>query len=188
MTKPTKEVSRRRIEFFLTAGLTALMIILSLSKVVYIPISEVRLLDLSFVPVMFVAMIGGYRVAIPVGIAWWGVTSYQLVDMYNPAWVFITKMSFCLALVHLYSIAKKAFPCSPWNVYRAVIGAITIRNIFVGIAMVHMYPEVPPQDWLRDTTIGFLIEMALSLLAMRLLIDHLRQIHILNGIKRKNKK
>jgi hypothetical protein len=188
MNKPSKDKNRRKTELLIAVAFTGLMFILSWSDVMYIPVSDTRLLDLSLVPVVFVAMIGGYSVAIPVAIGWWlSASMNQLGAEYHSLWILTSKLSFSIALVYFYSFFKKIYYQSPWNVHRTIVAAVTVKNIIVTIAMIQMFPHVEPQVWIKDTMVQFTIEMAICLLSMSLLVEKLRKIHILNGIRRKEK-
>lgn len=189
MKKPSKDRNRRKMELLISVAFTGLMFVLSWSDVVYIPLSDTRLLDLSLVPVVFVAMIGGYSVAIPVAIGWWISASLnQLGDAYTWQWILVIKLSFSMSLVYFYGLFKRAYYQSPWNVHRTIIAAVSIKNIVVAIAMLVMFPHLEPISWIKDTVVQFIIEMAICLLGMSLLLEKLRKIHILNGVRRKEKR
>lgn len=181
-----KEMSRRKAEFLLVVGFTILLLIVTWSKVVYVPLSNDRILDLSLVPLMFAAMIGGYKVAIPVGTAW-GFMCFFNLPMYDLHWIMITKLSFAISLVYFYIIFKKAYKYSPWNVYRTIVASLIVKALVVGMATAMMFPDTPSDVWLKENLIAFTIELAICILAMRLLIEKLREIHVLNGVKRKEK-
>lgn len=188
MNKTIKDKHRRRTELLLAVAFTGLLFILSWSDVVYVPVSSTRLLDLSLVPVVFIAMIGGYSVAIPVAIGWWLSASMNNLGMeYHTYWILLVKLIFSLSLVYFYDFFRRRHFQSPWNVHRTIIVAVTLKNIVVAIAMYQMFPDVPTEVWLKDTGAQLVIEMALCMLGMSLLLEKLRKIHILNGIRRKEK-
>jgi hypothetical protein len=178
---------RRKHEIILSIAFALLMLGLSWSKVVYIPISDHRMLDISLVPVMFAAMIGGYQVAIPVGLAWAGINYSSFQDIYDWYWILAIKMSFTLSIVYFYKLFKRAYRYSPWNVYRTIWASLVVKNAVDAIAMLEMFPNTLVDVWMKDNLTIFAIQLAVSLLAMSLIVDKLRQIHILNGIKRKEK-
>jgi hypothetical protein len=183
-----KDKNRNKTEILLSIGFTGLMFALSWSSVVYIPISDERIIDLSLVPIIFVAMIGGYKIAIPVAIGWWlSATFNQLGNVYTWEWIFIYKMTFTISLVYFYDLFRKAYPYSPWNVYRTVIAAVVIKNLISAVGMMFMYSQVAPGIWVKNLAVEFTIELAICLLAMSLIIEKLRKIHILNGVRRKER-
>lgn len=187
--KKSKEINRRRTELLLSVVFTGLMFILSWSDVTYIPISDSRLLDMSLVPIVFVAMIGGYTVAIPVGIGW-GLSAIlnQPGEFYTWEWIMVAKLSFTLSLVFFYALAKKIHPRSPWNVYRTLVAAITLKAIIATIGIRVMFPHLELGTLIKESIAQMIIELAVSALAMSLLIEKLRKIHVLNGVRRKEKK
>jgi hypothetical protein len=178
---------RRRHEIVLSIAFALLMLGLSWTKIVYIPISEHRMLDISLVPVMFAAMIGGYQIAIPVGLAWAGINYASFQDIYDWYWIIAIKMSFSLSIVYFYRLFKRAYKYSPWNVYRTIWASLIVKNAVDAIAMLEMFPNTLVDEWMRANLTIFAIQLAISMLAMSLIVDKLRQIHILNGIKRKEK-
>lgn len=183
-----RKLSKKQMELLISLGFTGLMFILSWSNVVYVPISDTRLLDLSLVPIVFVAMIGGYRIAIPVAIGWWlSASMNQLGEVYSWNWILLSKLSFSISLVYFYGLYKKAYQYSPWNVYRTVVTGVIIKNIVITIGMIQMFPELAPSIWAKDSFAQFVIELGICLLGMSLLLEKLRKIHILNGIRRKEK-
>lgn len=186
MTK--KQINKVKAEVITSVAFSILLFILSWTDIVYIPISNERILDLSLVPAMFVAMIGGYKIAIPVAIGWTFSSILNLPgEIYEWQWIFATKLLFCVSLVYFYAMFKRIYKASPWNVYRTAIVGVVLKNITIGIAMLYSFPDLKPSHWIQDIAIATAIELAICMLAMSLIIDKLRQIHILNGIKRKKK-
>ena len=175
----------KKAEAILAIGFTVLVLVLSWSEVVYIPISESRVLDLSIAPVMFAAMIGGYKIALPVALGWAAINYGSYRDIYEVHWIFLTRMIFALSTVFFYDFFKKKYQYSPWNVYRTIIVSIFAKSVIDAISMLLMFPHTSPSLWIKDSFAMFAIEMAICLLAMSLLIEKLREIHVLNGVKRK---
>lgn len=188
MNSLTKDNHRKRTELLLAVAFTGLLFVLSWSDVVYIPVSETRLIDLSLVPVVFAAMIGGYTFAIPIAIGWWlSASMNQLGVQYDTEWILATKVIFTISLVYFYNFFKRVYHQSPWNVHRTIIVAVFAKNIVTSTGVIFMYSEMPIQIWFKDTLVEFAIEMAICMLAMSLLLEQLRKIHVLNGIRRKQK-
>lgn len=149
---------------------------------------------MAFIPALFAAMIGGYRVGIPIAIAWayMSFTNDASYFAIFPVWgLLLERFAFVIAAIESYKWFRKKYQYSPLNVYRTVIVAITIKDIVANTILAHVkryYPnDVLYHTWMRDSTEIYLLELVLALLAMGLLIRHLRQIHILNGVKRKQK-
>lgn len=182
-----KKLSRKQTEIVVAAGFTLLVLILSWSKIVYVPISDNRILDISIVPLLFAAMIGGYKVAIPIGIGWSLLNYGSYHNLHDIHWIFLIRVTFALSTVFFYELFKKRYKRSPWNVYRTIFASLFLKNVIDAISMLVMFPSTPPSLWTKDSLVIFTIELAICVLAMSLLIEKLREIHILNGVRRKEK-
>ena len=189
-----RNLSQRKLEFGVAIAFSLLIILLSGSEIGYIPISEKRALDMAFIPALFAAMIGGYRVGIPIAIAWtyMSLTNDASNLVLFPVWgLLLERFAFVIAAIKSYKWFRKKYQYSPLNVYRTVIVAITIKDIVASTILAYIkgfYPnDVLYHTWMRDSAKLYLLELALALLAMSLLIRHLRQVHILNGVKLKQK-
>jgi magnesium-transporting ATPase (P-type) len=158
-----------------------------LTNISYVPLSDYKAIDITIIAVVFASLIGGYRVGIPLAIAW-SLTSWCKIDsiyLYWPIWVtIITRMSFTFSLIWVYSRFKRVYKYSPYNVYRAIICAILLKNI-LSIPFDIFYRHT---GWAVDRFEQTIIEVGICVVAMSLLIKHLREIHILNGVKKKTKK
>ena len=175
--KNEKVLSQTKLKASFIIGFSLIILILSSTKIGYIPISDSHSLDLSIVPAIFAAMIGGYQVGIPLAVIW------TLISYHNPAsntqmlslWEFMAVQVLLLASVTwFYKWFKKKNRYSPWNVYYAIIAAVLLKNVLISILFLS-----------KANYIKGALEMALCLLAMSLAIKHLRQIHLLNGVKKK---
>jgi riboflavin transporter FmnP len=189
-----KKLSQSKLEFAVAVGFSLLILILSSTDVGYIKISPYRNLDMGIIPAIFAAMIGGYRVGIPVAILWAGVTYFNPasnLQIYGLPGLIINSVVLVTVVYHAYKVCKKYYTGSPYNVYRALVAGIVAKNLVSNAILVWMLIKVERvfklEVWLRYTTQHFVLELALCTLAMAFLIKHLRQVHILNGIKRREK-
>lgn len=188
------KINQNKLEILVAIGFSILIFVLSSTNLGYIPISPYRSLDMGIIPAIFAAMIGGYRVGVPVSILW------ALVAYYNPAsnlqiyglpGLMIISLVLVTIAYYSYKVCKKLFDRSPANVYRAIIVAVTAKNIVANAILVFML-EVhlgvfDIHQWMRFTAQQYVLELGLCSLAMAFLIKHLRQVHILNGVKRREK-
>lgn len=182
-----KKLSTKQTEILVAAGFTLLVLVLSWSKIVYVPISSTRMLDISIVPLLFAAMIGGYKVAIPIGIGWSLLNYGSYHNIHDIHWIFLIRITFALSTVFFYDLFKKRYKRSPWNVYRTIFASLLIKNAIDAISMLIAFPSTSPSLWMKDSLVVFTIELAICVLAMSLLIEKLREIHVLNGVRRKEK-
>jgi hypothetical protein len=168
-------------------------LVLSSTRIGYIPIDGYRNLDIGIIPAVFAAMIGGYRVGIPVSIIWASATYINPasnLQVYGLPGLIIIYLILVTTAYYSYEVCKKRYLYSPTNVYRAIIVAVTAKNTIANAIFVfimdyrHSFNAV---SWLKYTAELYLLELALCSLAMAFLIKHLRQVHILNGIKRREK-
>jgi hypothetical protein len=157
-----------------------------LTNISYIPLSTYKAIDITIIAVVFASLIGGYKIGIPLSIAW-SITSWLKIDSIYLTWpiwaTLITRIGFTITLIWVYSKFKGIYLYSPYNVYRAIITAILLKNI-LSIPLDIYFRHT---DWFIDRSEQTIIEVGICLVAMSLLIKHLREIHILNGV-RKNKK
>jgi hypothetical protein len=92
---------------------------------------------------------------------------------------------FAISLVFFYDLARKIFVGSPKNVYITIVISVVVKFL-VGLPFEMMARGVIPGLRIRVET--NILEMALCCIFMGLLIKHLRQIHILNGVRKKGEK
>jgi riboflavin transporter FmnP len=188
-----KQINQKKLELAVAIGFSVVIFVLSSTRIGYIPISIYRNLDMGIIPAIFAAMIGGYRVGIPVAILW-AFTAYynpaSNLQVYGLIGLMINRIVLVTIAYHAYKVCKRYYQYSPANVYRAIVVAVTAKNIVANIILVFMMEEhhkFHMMSWLQYTAEQYLLELALCTLAMAFLIKHLRQVHILNGIKRREK-
>lgn len=193
MNKFKSKMSQNKLEALVAIGFSVVIFLLSSTNVGYIPISPVRSLDMGIIPAVFAAMIGGYRVGIPVAILW-AVAAYcnpaSNLQIYSVWGLMLNRIVLVTVAYYSYKMCKKYFLYSPANVYRAIFIAVTAKNIVsntVLVGVLHHRGIFQPEVWIRYTMQQYLLELALCSLAMGFLIKHLRQVHILNGVKRREK-
>jgi hypothetical protein len=154
----------------------------------YVPISNDKVVDVSIVFFVFAALIGGYRFSIPLAILWSAVT-YLNVDPAYFKWSLLemigVRIIFAVALVFSYNLAKRLHKRSPLNVYRAIVFG-TAAKALVGLPLEIFHRGVAHGSLLRLEI--FILETALCSVFMSLLIKHLRQVHLLNGVRKKGEK
>ena len=185
------KTNQNKLEIGVAIGFSLLILILSSTKIGYIPITNYRSLDLSLIPALFAAMIGGYRVGIPVAIAW-ALVGYSNdasnLQVYSLFGLMASKMIYVVSATWSYKLFRKHYVASPYNVYRTVVAAVTIKALASNFILVYMLKsEFIIEHWLRYGIREFILEIMLCTLCMGLLIKHLRQVHILNGVRRKEK-
>jgi hypothetical protein len=152
---------------------------------VYVPLSPSKAIDITIVATMFACMIGGYRVAIPLALIWSLVTHYNLDTHYyhwNLYSMLFVREVFAISIVFFYQSFKKIFKYSPFNVYRAIFCSIIVKNL-IAIPFDMSYRDT----WMTLRLEQTIIEIAVCCVFMSLLIKHLRQIHLLNGVRKKEK-
>lgn len=91
---------------------------------------------------------------------------------------------FAIALVASYKFFRKRYYRSPYNVYRATLLSILVKSLVtVPFELYHRgWPDaIILAGWVT------LLEVGLSCFFMSILIKYLRQIHILNGVKKREK-
>ncbi|MDK2600655.1 hypothetical protein QO179_24485 [Bacillus stercoris] len=185
-------INQNKLEIAVAIGFSLIILILSNTEISYVPISQYRSLDLAVIPAIFAAMIGGYRVGIPVAVVW-AINQY-----YNPAsdmqaysllGLLVYEVIFLVSATWFYKLFKKIYIRSPFNVYRTIVAAVLVKNLVGNCILAYSVENFFKLElWLRHGIQVCILEMALCLLSMALLIKHLRQVHILNGVRRKNKK
>jgi riboflavin transporter FmnP len=194
MSKFKLKVNQNKLEIAVAIGFSLIIFIMSSTNIGYIPISPYRNLDMAIIPAIFAAMIGGYRVGIPVAILW-SILTYtnpaSNLQIYTLWGLMANRIILVTVAYHAYKVCKKYFQYSPANVYRAIIIAVTAKNVVSNIIFVYILANVEKvfklELWMRYTAQQYVLELALCSLAMMFLIKHLRQVHILNGIKRREK-
>lgn len=155
------------------------------SDLAYVPLSSDKAIDITIIAVLFASMIGGYRVGIPLAIIWSIVTHLNLDPSFRayPLWaIIIVREIFVVSVTWFYQKFRKMYDRSPWNVYRAIFASILVKNL-VSIPLDMHYRTV----WATLRFEQAIIEIAICTVFMSILIKHLRQIHILNGVRKKEK-
>jgi hypothetical protein len=136
----------------------------------YIPYVAGHFIDLLVVPVLIGSMIGvssteSYIPALVFGVLW------ALMGSMDPANI-LTRITVALIAAKSYKYLISAKPGCPNNVYRATVIAIVahagICSIIAGRISVIVFDMMP--------------ELICSLVMLRVLIDKLRELHLLNGI------
>lgn len=185
--------NQNKLEGLVAIGFGLIIIVLSSTNLGYIPISPYHSLDMAIIPAIFAAMIGGYRVGIPVAILWAFCAYFnpdsnlQIFTLYG---LILNRLVLVTVAYHAYKVCKKYYEYSPANVYRAIFVAVTLKNLVSAALFVYfLYQqgEFEVDAWARYAAHQYILEMALCSLAMMFLIKHLRQVHILNGVKRREK-
>lgn len=187
------QLSQNKLEFFIAVGFGAIIIASASTNVGYIPLGDGRYLDMAIIPAVFAAMIGGYRVGIPVAILW-ALLAFHNIGLNGQAITFyallINKIVLVTVLYAAYKTCKKWFPYSPTNVHRALFLGITAKTIVGNVMLIRAAMHTghfKMSEWLLHAAQQYVLELSLVSLAMMLLIKNLRQIHILNGVKRREK-
>jgi riboflavin transporter FmnP len=191
MEKHKLKINQKKLEVAVAIGFSLIIFILCNTDIGYIPISESRSLDMAIIPAVFAAMIGGYRVGIPVAIGW-AVMAYinpsSNLQIYSLIGLILNNIVLVTMAYYSYKVCKRLYDRSPANVYRGIIAAVTAKNIVANIALAFVLGRQETLDvWIRYSVQQYLLEIALCSLAMAFLIKHLRQVHILNGVKRREK-
>lgn len=188
-----KRLSQNKLELLVAIGFSILIFILSSTQIGYIEISDYRSLDMGLMPAVFAAMIGGYRVGIPVAIAW-AICAYfnpaSNLQTYGLVGLMIERIVLATIIYHAYKVCKKYYEGSPHNVYRAILAGVTAKSVVANVILffvLYLQGVLTVEEWLRYGLQQYILELALCTLAMVSSIKHLRQVHILNGIKRREK-
>lgn len=183
-----KKLTTKQLEIVMAIFFSIIILGLSVTDIAYIEIGKGRYIDIAVIPAIFAFMIGGPIIGVPVAVAWAFIVSTHLptAPMYGLAGIMMIKVFFALASWYVYQIAKKINPGSPNNVYYAIIGAEVVRWT---VSTFSISFNTHTSRFLSSTTyIGFLLETSLCLIAMFMLVEKLRQVHILNGIRRKERR
>lgn len=189
MPKALQEnAKQRKIQILITILFSLVTVITSfMTDMVYVPIAPDKVIDLTIVSFIFAVMIGGYWAALPLALVW-SVATRLNVDPLFVKWAFwqmvLIRTIFAFGLVWAYQTARRMYPMSPLNVYRGMIGGLLIKAI-AGLPFDMMTRGSLHGAVLRIEI--FVLEAALSSVFMALLIKHLREIHILNGVKKKKR-
>lgn len=171
----------------------ASIILLSLSQIGYIPLNNYRVMDMSIVPALFAAMIGGYRVAVPVGIVW-ATMAFLMpesgMSIYGWTTVATVYVIFTVTTTYFYQFFRRVYKRSPYNVYRATIAAtfckFTVENLFAPSLLLEAPSNIAVYNFFINQALQqFAIEIGILILAMMLMIRHLRQVHLLNGVRKR---
>lgn len=181
------QISQRRLEVFVALGFSAALLGLSVFEETYIRFSPYHAIDLGMVLAIFAFMIAGPRIGVPVAAAWATIfyLTHSHLSPYGFWSILIVKVGTAYAAWYAYQTAKKVWPGSRFNVYWGVLGAGIFRFVTSGIivSLVHETNIF----LMSDTYIELLLELSLCMVAMSMIVGKLRQIHILNGIKRREK-
>lgn len=183
-----RKLTQKELEMVIALCFSTIILALSVTDIAYIEIGRGRYIDIAVIPAIFAFMIGGLFIGVPVAIAWGFIVNSHLetAPMYGLAGILMIKVFFALASWYLYQIAKKINPGSPNNVYYAIVGAEIVRWTVSTFAISF---NTHTSRFLSSTTyIGFLLETSICLIAMFMLVEKLRQVHILNGIRRKQRR
>jgi riboflavin transporter FmnP len=136
-----RQISQKKLELAVAIGFSIVILVLSSTRVGYITIDGHRNLDMGIIPAIFAAMIGGYRVGIPVAVLW-SFTAYynpaSNLQIYGLAGLMINRVVLVTAAYHAYQVCKKYYQYSPANVYRAIIAAVTAKNIVANAIFIYI--------------------------------------------------
>jgi hypothetical protein len=186
--KTPQQHNHKKLQMAIAVLFSVLTVAIGFTDVALVPISDSKMIDLTVVAFVFATLIGGYRFGLPLAIVWSLVTWFN-VDLEFRRWelweLIVVRGASAWAIFWFYNRAKKWHPRSPLNVYRAIIAGLFIKAV-IGIPFDIMYRGVQSGLLLRAEI--FVLEAALCTLFMSLLIKHLRQIHILNGVRKKGEK
>lgn len=187
------KINQSKLEIAVAIGFSIIIFILSSTNIGYIKISPYWNLDMGLIPAIFAAMIGGYRVGIPVAFIW-AIIAYvnpsSNLQIYTLWGLMLNRIVLVTTAYHAYKVCKKYYEGSPSNVYRAIFIAVTVKAVVANIIVVytlHSHNLLEISEWGKYALQQYVLELALCSLAMAFLIKHLRQVHILNGIKRREK-
>lgn len=183
-------MKQRALEIKVAILFSLIIVLLAGTGVGFVPLNETRFVDLSIVPAMFASMIGGYVIGIPIAITWTVVHALSQTD-FDGVFIFVSliiNISYVVSLVWSYNWFKKKFKGDPLNVYYALTISVFVRHIVLNVLYVVVLKEVVKlPEWLYVDLIELVIELAICTLSMKMIVGHLRQFHILNGIKKTKK-
>lgn len=189
-----KTIRTKKLELILSIILSIAILIISYTEVGYVSLSQHRTIDLSIILALFASLIGGYKISIPVSIIWGCIyfsssnANLELLSIYS---VIGTRFIFVVGAIESYKYFRKRHKKSPMNVYRATIVAILSKNIFTTLMMIWKCSVnrnfININRILVESGYQIILELSLGILSMSLIIRHLREIHILNGVKRREK-
>lgn len=186
--KRTREKGQRRLELLTALGFSILILILSATDVAYIEVGNDRYIDLSVIPAVFAFMIGGPWLVLPVAVAW-GVFGFFYLptgDEYGLMMMVLIRVMFAVSCWFFYRLSKRVNPGSPNNVYYAIVLALVVKWFSTNVVMTVATNGNRFND--AESYIIILMEMLLSSVAMFMIVGKLREVHILNGIRRKEKR
>lgn len=186
--KRTREKGQRRLELLTALGFSILILVLSATDIAYIGVGNDRYIDLSVIPAVFAFMIGGPWLVVPVATAWGVVGFFYLPtgDEYGLLMMVMIRLMFALSCWFFYRLSKRVNPGSPNNVYYAIVIALVVKSLATNTVMTLATHGNRFND--TESYIILLLEMILSLVAMFMIVGKLREVHILNGIRRKEKR
>lgn len=190
--KRRKQLSQNAVELMTAICFSIVLILMSLTNDAYHPLNEFFVVDLVIIPAIFAAMIGGPRIIIPVSVMWTGIAFYQRYVQEAPSdidsiYVIVCiRILFLLAVWWTYQWARRRFEGSPHNVYWGIAGGIFFKFLLM-LPVVWYYGQLT----IGQVGIGIrssLIQFGLTSFAMFMIVERLRKVHVLNGIRRKERK
>jgi hypothetical protein len=179
---------------------TIAMLLLGLTGLGFIPVSEYRFIDLLIVPVVIGSMIGtssnrSFIPAIVFGTVWslivlggrqMGIAS---IPDYAPfKSMVMSRIPTALVAALSYEMWRAYRPGCPKNVYRATVTAVVFRQVAAVAAGIctgfydHYHLVVNHDFVITYLWQRAIPELAFSLLILRCWIGKLRELHLLNGI------
>lgn len=189
--KIERKRGQNRLEAKVALGFSLAILILSSTDIGYVRLTDGWNIDIAIIPAVFAAMIGGYKVGVPVAIVWGFITFFNPhsdLQMFSLPGLILMNISLVTTAYFVYIVCKRYFQYSPVNVYYAVFAAVTAKNInalFIMGTRVRYDNTYTHDEWIIHIGQQYLIELGIVSLAMFMAIQHLRQLHILNGVKRR---
>lgn len=186
--KGTREKGQRRLELLTALAFSILILVLSATDIAYIEVGNDRYIDLSVIPAVFAFMIGGPWLVVPVATAWGIVGFFYLPtgDEYGLLMMVMVRLMFALSCWFFYRLSKRVNPGSPNNVYYAIVLAMAVKWLSTNMVMTVATAGNRFND--PESYVILLMEMTLASVAMFMIVGKLREVHILNGIRRKEKR
>lgn len=189
--KRKRQWSQSAVELMTAIGFSIVLILMSFTSDAYHPLNEFFVVDLVIIPAIFAAMIGGPRIIIPVSVMWTGIAFYQRFIQDAPSDIDSIYVIVCIRILFLlgvwwtYQWSRKRFEGSPYNVYWGIAGGIVFKFLLM-LPVVWYYGQL---NW-HQVAIGTrssLIQFGLTAFAMFIIVERLRKVHVLNGIRRKER-
>lgn len=186
--KGTRDKGQRRLELLTALAFSILILVLSATDIAYIEVGNDRYIDMSVIPAVFAFMIGGPWLVVPVATAWGIVGFFYLPtgDEYGLLMIVMIRLMFALSCWFFYRLSKRVNPGSPNNVYYAIIIALVVKWFSTNMVMTVATQANRFND--PESYVILLMETTLSSVAMFMIVGKLREVHILNGIRRKEKR